>query len=399
MADADAYLQPPAYHRELRDYLRASERELWNWFSSAKAQENYAENLRLELLKTTYRLDTSGHGALYESAQEVARRLGLNVPVTLYQAQNSPHPNAAIYYLAGEAHVVFSGPILNLLAPDELQAVLAHELAHYHLWTCEGGEFHVTDRMIHAAANDPRASASHQNSARHFQLYTELFADRASLLVVGEIDPVVRGLLKIQTGLAQVSGAAYVAQAEEIFKNGHVATEGVSHPEGFIRARSLRLWHEKGDEALPEIRRMIEGDATLDTLDLLGQRALAAVTRQAIGYLLLPKWFQTPAVLGHARQFFSDFEIAREKVLPDAAMFKDSKLREYLFYILIDFASVDPDLDEAPLAAALEFAKQLGMDEDFAKVAAKELKIKAREMKKLRQEAPELLVKAEAQHE
>jgi hypothetical protein len=397
-ANADANLKALEYHRELRDYLKASERELWNWFSSARAKENYAENLRLELLKTTYRLDLISHGALYESAVAAAAKLGITAPVTLYQAQNNPHPNAAIYFLPEEAHIVFSGPTLTLLAGDEVLSVLAHELAHHRLWTCEEGDFHIADRMMQAAANDLRASGSHRQSARRFQLYTELFADRASLLVTGNVEAVVRGLLKVQTGLAQVSAESYLAQAEEIFRNGHVATEGVSHPEGFIRARSLRLWKEKGDAAAPEIRRMIEGEAALDALDLIGQRRLAEATRGAVGYLLWPKWFQTPAILGHARQFFPDFAPTTERVLPEASAFQDAKLREYLSYVLIDFAMVDPDLDEAPLAAALELAKALGMDDDFAKVAAKEMKIKAREMKRLRQEAAEILKKAEAQH-
>ena len=39
-------LEPLPYHFELRDYLKSSERELWNWFSSAQAQADYTENLR-----------------------------------------------------------------------------------------------------------------------------------------------------------------------------------------------------------------------------------------------------------------------------------------------------------------------------------------------------------------
>lgn len=398
MADADAPIKALEYHRDLRDYLKTSERELWNWFASAKSRENYAENLRLDLLKATYRLDPASHTAQYEAAARVAQQLGINVPVTLYQAQNNPTANAALYFLPEEAHVVFSGPTLTLLDSAELAALLAHELAHHLLWTCENGEFHIVDRLIQAAANDLRAAACHLQSARHFQLYTELFADRASLLVAGDIDPVIRVLLKVQTGLAQVSASAFLDQAEEIFKRGRVATEGLSHPEGFIRARALRLWNEGGAGASMEIAEMIEGRGTLDSFDLLGLRRATEATRAAISYLLLPKWFQTPAVLGHARQFFSDFNPARAKTVPDARQFKGSDLREFLSYVLIDFATIDPDLDDAPLAAAIDLARQLEMEDEFAKIAAREMKIKAREMKKLRQDATEILAKAEAQH-
>ena len=90
MDASDYRLEPLPYHVELRDYLKSEERELWNWFSSAKAKADYTENLRLELLKSTYRLDSIGHPELYQGLEESKTRLGLDIPVTLYQAQNSP---------------------------------------------------------------------------------------------------------------------------------------------------------------------------------------------------------------------------------------------------------------------------------------------------------------------
>ena len=53
--------------------------------------------------------------------------------MTLYQAQNALGTNAALYYIPGEGHVVFSGPLLTLLSADELKSVIGHELAHFHL--------------------------------------------------------------------------------------------------------------------------------------------------------------------------------------------------------------------------------------------------------------------------
>lgn len=48
-------LQPLPYHRELKDYLKTHERELWDWFSSSQARLNYTETLRLDLLKEQQR--------------------------------------------------------------------------------------------------------------------------------------------------------------------------------------------------------------------------------------------------------------------------------------------------------------------------------------------------------
>jgi hypothetical protein len=401
MDQPDTILEPLPYHLELRDYLKSKERELWNWFASAKAKADYTEHLRLELLKSTYRLDAEGHPELYKSLEEAKANLGLDIPVTLYQAQHSPVPNAALFFLPGEGHVVFAGPLLTLLNQDEIKSVIGHELAHYHLWERDNGEFHIADRLIQAVADDPRAAASHEQTARRYQLYTEIFADRGALCITGDVHPVVAGLVKTQTGLSQVSAAGYLKQAEEIFAKGNVATEGLSHPEAFIRARSLVLWQEKRDAAAADINHMIEGVAALDELDLIGQMRLTAQTRRLLEYLLHPRWFQTPAVLGHAKLYFNDFQAAVGQVsfVPDGLILTDARLREYLCYVLLDFAKVDPDLDDMPLAATLHLSQQLELDGQFEKLAAKELKLKVRDVKRIKEQAAEMLAKAEAHSE
>ncbi len=394
-------LEPLPYHIELRDYLKSEERELWNWFSSARSKADYTENLRLELLKSTYRLDAEGHPELYQSLDEAKDRLQLDIPVTLYQAQNSPQLNASLFFIPGQGHIVFSGPMFTLLNAAEIKSVIGHELAHYHLWEREGGEFHITDRLVHSVANDPRASTSHGQTARRHQLYTEIFADRGSLRVTGDANPVIAGLVKIETGLSQVSAASYLKQAEEIFSKGEVATEGVSHPEAFIRARALDLWQQQRDGAAAQISAMIEGAAALDELDLLGQRRLTAATRQLLQCLLRPKWFQTPAALGHAKMFFADFRAPNANPTDscEGLKFMDPKLREYFCYVLLDFAKADPELDEMPLAAALELSRQLDLDAQFEKLAARELKLRVRDVRRIKEQAVELLAKAEANGE
>jgi hypothetical protein len=435
-------LEPLPYHIELREYLKTTERETWNWFASSQAKADYNENLRLELLKSTYRLDAGGHPELYANLEEAKTRLQLDIPVTLYQAQNSPQLNAALFFIPGEGHIVFSGPMFNLLNPEELKSVLGHELAHYHLWRREGGEFHIADRLIETVASDPRASASHEQTARRYRLYTEIFADRGSLCVTGDVNPVVAGLVKIQTGLAQVSAQGYLKQAEEIFAQNKATTEGLSHPEAFIRARALALWQQQSEEAANEIEAMIEGESALDELDLIGQTRLTRGTRRLLEILLQPKWFQTPAVLGHAKMFFDDFRPAENRVAannlgapasppafadpekiacgeagaPEEKLepphvgchnqsefpglnLSDPKLREYVCYLLLDFVTADPELDEIPLAAALELSRGLDIEAPFEKLAARELKMKARDLRRIKEQAAELLAKAEVSGE
>ena len=394
-------LEPLPYHTDVRDYLKSHERELWDWFASARAQADHTENLRLELLKSSYRLDAGGHPELYQAVEAAKTRLQLDIPVTVYQAQNSHNLNATLYFIPGEGHVVFSGPVLTLLNADELKSVLGHELAHYHLLERDGGEFHVAERLIQTVAGDPRASACHEQTARWFQLYTEIFADRGSLCVTEDAHSVIAGLVKIETGLAQVSGASYLQQADEIFAQEAVATKGMSHPETFIRARALALWQDHREEAASRIASMIEGAAALDELDLIGQVRLTQSTRRMLERFLQPKWFQTPMILGHAKLFFGDFQptTGKEPMGFDGFKLSDAKLREYLCYVLLDFVTADPDLEDLPLAAALEMSRKLELDAQFEKLAAKELKLKVRDVRKIKEQAVELLAKAEVRGE
>lgn len=391
-------LEPLPYHIEVRDFLKSNEHELWNWFASAQAQADHTENLRLELLKSTYRLDVESHPEIYQGVEEAKARLGLDIPVTIYQAQNSPQVNATLFFIPGEGHIVFSGPTLSLLDGSELKSVMGHELAHYFLWRRDEGDFLIADRLIHAAAQDPRASSSHEQTARRFQLYTEIFADRGALQVAGDATPVVASLVKIETGLTQVSAASYLKQAEEIFARKAASTEGLTHPEAFIRARAVSLWQEQREQASAQIAAMIEGSNSFNELDLMGQARFARQTRRLLEHFLRPKWFQTHATMGHAKLYFGDFRPAEAASESELSQFDlgDAKAREYFCYVLLDFVTADRDLDEMPLAAALEISRKLEMDGEFEKLVARELKMKVREVRKLKEQAAEMLSRAEA---
>lgn len=376
-------MAPIPYHVELKDFLKRHEAELWKWFASAEVQAGYAAELRLDLLKSTYRLDAEAHVTLYEQVEKAKRALKLDIPITVYQAQQSVGLNAAIYYLPGEGHIVLTGNLLQLLKEDELLAVLAHELAHYQLWHREQGEFHVMDRLSRTLAQSSRSTPSHHHTAKNTQLYTEIYCDRASWVATGEISPMIRGLIKLETGMAEANADSYLKQVEEVFQHKPEATEQLSHPESYIRVQALSLWAKDAALADEQIVQMIEGVKGIDELDLLGQERMTQITRRFINELLQPEWFQSSSVLAHARLFFEDFQVDKKVEIKPPAFSQDVKTKEYFSYILLDFAVMDPDLEEEPLKQAIRLAKRWGLDDSFAKLAQKELKIKARDWQQL----------------
>ena len=92
-------LSPIPYHTELKRFLKEHESELWQWLASADAKAAYANELRLDLLKSLYRFEPSTHAPLYAQVEKAKEALGLIIPVTVYQGQQTGGLNAGIYYL------------------------------------------------------------------------------------------------------------------------------------------------------------------------------------------------------------------------------------------------------------------------------------------------------------
>jgi hypothetical protein len=390
-------LTPLPQHRALVDWLKLHEKEVWAWFADAERQAQNTEEVRLSLLRDTYRLDPADHPEVFEQIAAAKALLGLEpLVVHAYQAQGGAGANAAICYLPDEAHLIFSGPILSLLSLPELRAVIGHELAHYLLWQMDDGDFYLADRILHQSADHAHAQSSHGQSARLWSLVTELFADRGSLQAADCLETAVASLVKTTTGLAQVSAKSYLAQAAEIFSKSKPKSEQVSHPETFLRARALQLWAEESPDLDAVVDQMLEEDEGVEDLSLLQQVGLTDLTLRFLRNFLRPAWFHSEAVLAHARLFFPDFAPAAQA---DDALAADLETlskprREFLCYVMLDFCAADPDLEDLPLAAAVEVARDLGCLGHFEKILVKELQVKVRDMKNLKTNAAKILAAA-----
>lgn len=387
-------LAPVAYLREIRDCLRQHEPDLWTWFSAERSKKDYGEELRLSLLKSADRLAPADHLAMYGYLGNAQRALGLEVPVTLYQSRSTAsQPNATLFYLPEESHIVLSGPIMGLLEPLEWTAVFGHELAHRILWDAEGGDFLIADHILEASSHEPGAPSVYLETARRFRLNTEIFADRGALKATQNLAKTVSALVKISTGLTISNRESYLKQAAEIFANGEVRTSAVSHPEIFMRAHALACWSHGDENVDTWVRATVAAKPELTNLDLLEQQSVMNLTRRLLAQYLRPTWFQTDAVLIQARSYFGDFVPAESD---DATLLEELRrsgklLSEYFIFILLDFVRVDPDLALQPLAAALQWSERLGIAPFFEGLVTKELGVKSRELAKMKAQTAELI--------
>ncbi len=386
---------PLPYQKELVRYLQTEEAGLWKWYSSMRQREEHAAAVRLDLLKSSYRLERTSQPKLYGMADEILGAFGLGAPVTIYQAQTGAGLNAALAYLPGEAHVVLTGSLWTVLADAEVCAVLAHELAHFLLYEEWEGDFFVAQELLHGLSHEQGVAPSHLESARLYRLYGEVFADRGSYLVTGDAAVAMAALIKLQTGLSEVSVESYLRQAEEIFAKSKVQARHGTHPELYIRVRALQLYADQREDALPEIEPMIEGPLALDRLDLLGQKKVANYTRCLLDCLLAPAWMRSETVMAHARLFFANYAppttAVNDKELLDKIGSAEQSLRDYFCYVLLDFVTVDREQEDAALAAAIVLSRRLGLGPRFLEIAAKELGLNKKQLAKVEREAEQVL--------
>ena len=379
-----AALQPLAYHLAVVDYLKRNEPEVWEWASSYKAREEHAAEVRAHLLRETYRLSVEGHPEVHASLQLAMQRLRIDVPATIYQSGASGM-NASLLYLPGEVHVVLQGPVLERLSAEDLQALFGHELAHYVLWSRDGGIFHAADRILNDALADSGASASHYETARRYGLYTELFADRGAAIAVASPAPAVTTLVKVETGILTADAASYLDQAVEVDCQKSGATQAHSHPEVFIRARALDLWW-RGDDSLEVwLRRKVEGPLALGQLDLPGQMRLQVLTRGFLALFLADEALRSDVVVNQVRTLFADWS-PQESPADLAELGQDhvdDSVRSYLNALMLDLALADADTGDATLLAAARMATRLGSYEALVVNLKRDARLGKRELDRL----------------
>ncbi|MEO1520920.1 MAG: M48 family metallopeptidase [Cyanobacteria bacterium J06633_2] len=192
---------------------------------------------------------------------EACEILDLEVP-QLYIRQN-PAPNAYTFAMRGrKPFIVLHTSIIDLLTPEELQAVIAHELGHL---KCEHGVYLTLANLIMLAADQllpfgGLVTQSLQSQMMQWVRCAEFTCDRAALLVAQDARVVASVLMKLTGGsptLAQrLNLDAFLEQARsydavtkteigQVLKDAQVSP--LTHPLPVLRAREIDQWAKSID--------------------------------------------------------------------------------------------------------------------------------------------------------
>lgn len=182
-------------------------------------------------------------------------------PPQLYVRQN-PAPNAYTFAMRGQKpFVVLHTSLIDLLTPEEIQAVIAHELGHL---KCEHSVYLTLANLVILAASTTvlgtLVAQTLQERLMEWVRCAEFTCDRAALLVSQNARTVASVLMKLSGGspilAPQLNLDAFLEQArtyEDLSTSEmgrllrQAQTAQLSHPVPVLRAKEIDRWATSQD--------------------------------------------------------------------------------------------------------------------------------------------------------
>lgn len=243
------------------------------------------------------------YASIYQIFRDCLRDLDIYPEPNLFVAQN---PMANAFALGQEApFITLNSGLLDLLSEAELRSVIAHELGHLKCGHTTLTQMAIWARQVISGLADRTFGLSMLVSTGLLMAFyewlrkAELSADRAALLVMDELTPVMSGMMKIAGGSSQyvneLSLAEFERQSEQFrsldqdglnqvykfFIYNNLST-GIflTHPFTVERIQFLREW--AGSD---EYRRIVQGDyvraGAEGSVDVPAQTEDASQTKQS----------------------------------------------------------------------------------------------------------------------
>jgi Zn-dependent protease with chaperone function len=210
----------------------------------------------LNNLASSVRISENQLPDLHQLLLDACRVLDLEPP-EMYIQQN-PVPNAYTFAMRGkQPFIVLHTSLVDMLTPEEIQAVIAHELGHL---KCEHGVYLTLANILVLAAGllpswGTVVAQSLQGQMLEWVRCAEFSCDRAALLAVQDPKIVMSLLMKLAGGsptlAPQLNLEAFIDQARDynsisdnelgaMLKS--MQTEQLTHPVPVLRAKEIDRW-------------------------------------------------------------------------------------------------------------------------------------------------------------
>ncbi len=239
-----------------------------NLLGGVAEQFFYMENISSSILVSDRQLPW-----LHQCLLDACRVLDLEVP-QLYVRQH-PVPNAYTMAMRGkQPFIMLHTALIDLLEPEEIQAVIAHELGHL---KCEHGVYLTLANLLVLASNQlplpwgPVVTQGLQSQLMTWVQCAEFSCDRAALLATQDPKITMSVLMKLCGGspklAAQLNLDAFIAQARDYDQASQtdlgaalkeLQTDQLTHPLPVLRAREIDRW-----AGTPEYQNLVDMKGSL----------------------------------------------------------------------------------------------------------------------------------------
>ena len=235
-------------------------------------KKNYnSQNLK-NLLSSSVKVSESLFPKIAKSIDNVFLRLGIKNNFNFFITANHVETQAACAMMPQSlnAEIIITSKMIELLNPEELESVIAHEISHFYY-----------QHSLYPSVDKARNRTEYLNFL-HLSRAAEISADRAGLLGSGDIENSLRAMLKISTGLGDehisFNFSSYLDQLRELKElKGNQNLLYSTHPTFLNRMQAL-IWFSMSNEYNDFFKTDKKGVYDLKTVDEKINESIKKVT-------------------------------------------------------------------------------------------------------------------------
>ena len=242
-----------------------------------KATIQKSDNIN-QLLSTSVRVTKEIFPNINSAIENVFKRLKIENNLNFFVTANhfQTQASCSAMPLGDSAEIILTSKLIELLNGEELESVIAHEIAHFY--------------YQHALYPQPNSSMNRVETLNllNFSRAAEISADRIGFIGCGSLESSLRAMLKITSGLSdkhlKFNFSNYLDQLRELKEiKGDKNLMYSTHPNFLNRMQAL-IWFSMSNEYNQDLNSNKKGSFDLKTVDQKIDESIKKVIGDEVDY-------------------------------------------------------------------------------------------------------------------
>ena len=242
-----------------------------------KATIQKSDNIN-QLLSTSVRVTKEIFPNINSAIENVFKRLKIENNLNFFVTANhfQTQASCSAMPLGDSAEIILTSKLIELLNGEELESVIAHEVAHFY--------------YQHALYPQPNSSMNRVETLNllNFSRAAEISADRIGFIGCGSLESSLRAMLKITSGLSdkhlKFNFSNYLDQLRELKEiKGDKNLMYSTHPNFLNRMQAL-IWFSMSNEYNQDLNSNKKGSFDLKTVDQKIDESIKKVIGDEVDY-------------------------------------------------------------------------------------------------------------------